>query len=689
MRTGPPAMRTCATVLLSLLCFSSAALAGPEAHLLRVDPRTSVQDGSPVLTTVIDLSKSQRVSQATTNCAGLRGDDELDCIADALEKPGSLATPHPFPEKNVHLSIQVGDEDFQAALLSHARFGDSQEEPGVGTAWLLVLDVDDRMSKGFDEAKKLAEQFIDTMSSGDLVNLVFVGDRQIAKDTGWLPRGKAKELTAALKAQESPLRSQGRTRPLLDLLKRAASDSFKSLASPGPDLEAPLHQAMVVISSGFGGGDPATTGPGAAQLSKTLTQGRFADGNTALPKLPIPLISVYSPPKAHAEQTQMARTFMENLANPSIGGFFTVLRDGQSDHVSRIVDTVRTRFANMIIARFRLSCLAPKATQSFSLLFSDKETPIVGDRTFVDVPVGFDPSEWPLDLDRELTRKKAGQTPGVFPGGTVRVFGNFCWGNDTNRPEIYFLPPGEKLPAELGSSPHAAAEIQKRLTALDMRGTAIQANPSFAEFRVPDSDQVLHGEADRRVVRFVIVDSKHRRTSGTTEANVLTLKGGSRPLPIIPLASAGGALLLLLAGLGIFLRRGTRKSTQAPGRSHSPIEESPYVTPAPVSRIPQSQTGHRATLEGDSGRFTVLSTHDLRAGRDGSRCAAVVANAQVSGLHATFRLESRRLLVRDEGSTSGTRIEGALVEPGVWEEVPDGAEISLGPASLRAKLEIT
>src|SRR5690606_19446552 len=116
-------------------------------------------------------------------------------------------------------------------------------------------------------------------------------------------------------------------------------------------------------------------------------------------------------------------------------------------------------------------------------------------------------------------------------------------------------------------------------------------------------------------------------------------------------------------------------------------EESPYATPSPVSRIPRSADGRtRAIVEGSSGRFTVLAGSDLRFGRDGARCAAVLHNPQISGLHATFRLEGGALLVRDEGSTSGTRIEGRLLAPGTWETVPEGAEVALGPEKLRVTI---
>jgi len=448
-----------------------------------------------------------------------------------------------------------------------------------------------------------------------------------------------------------------------------------------------LHQALVVLASGYGGGDPSTTGPGAAELSKYFSLGRFDEANSALPKLPVPIISIYTPPNTQAEHAQLARSFMENLANPALGGFFSVIRDGQAAHALRIVDAVRSRFAQMIVARFGLSCVAPSSTQSFSLLFRSGN--IVGDSSFSDVPLGFDPGRWPLDVDSELTRKQASDKAGVFPGGTVRILGRFCWGTDLGRPEIYFIPPGESLPQDL-TDPQAALDVQKRLVAMDMRGKVLEVGSSFAEFRAPESHQILHGDGERRSVRVVLVDSKLHRTSGLTEATVLTLKGREVPLPMLPILLAAGGGVFLLVGIALLLRRGAKKASVTSSRSPRLSEDSPYARPAPVTRGARSQRAvTRAVLEGNAGRFLVLPGTDLRAGRDGARAAALISNSQVSGLHATFRVENNVLMVRDESSTSGTRLNGRLLVAGQWEQASDGAEIALGPEAFRVTLETT
>ena len=46
--------------------------------------------------------------------------------------------------------------------------------------------------------------------------------------------------------------SSGRNRSLLTIIKNAATDGFKALGNVGEGVNIPLHQAMVVLSTGFG-----------------------------------------------------------------------------------------------------------------------------------------------------------------------------------------------------------------------------------------------------------------------------------------------------------------------------------------------------------------------------------------------------------------------------------------------------
>ena len=51
----------------------------------------------------------------------------------------------PFPAKNALFMVSVDDMDRPAKYISHAEWSDSGREPGVGTAWLILIDADKRM----------------------------------------------------------------------------------------------------------------------------------------------------------------------------------------------------------------------------------------------------------------------------------------------------------------------------------------------------------------------------------------------------------------------------------------------------------------------------------------------------------------------------------------------------------------
>ena len=99
--------------------------------------------------------------------------------------------------------------------------------------------------------------------------------------------------------------------------------------------------------------------------------------------------------------------------------------------------------------------------------------------------------------------------------------------------------------------------------------------------------------------------------------------------------------------------------------------------PNPYSSAPSS-----VMLIGASGTFAIASDVDVRVGRDPSACGVTLAEPRVSGIHATLRLESGRLFVRDEGSNNGTFVSGARVTPFVWSPVPSHARLMFGPVEF-------
>lgn len=724
-RSGLPrqAGRTIALAVFALLLLIvGSAAAAPQARILRVDPRAAQQNGNPVLTTVVEVSQTKRVSDATAACAALNGNGQLDCMSQALEQPFALYTPFPFPAANAIFTVTIDGAEYPAKYVDHSTWGDSQQQPGVGTAWLVLIDADRRMAGSFNDARQIAQQLVASLGPNDIIDLMFFNDRQVVKDSKWLG-GAQKTGAAFINANPETYPSTGRNRSLLTIIKQAATDGFGSLGNVGENVKVPLHQAMVVLSSGFGGTDPSTTGPGALQLQQYLTDGRFPEDNTAMPKSPVPVISVYFPLKVIDEFRQNSLEFMQNLANPEIGGFFTVVQEGGGARAPAIVGTVRQRFSKMSIVHWKVACVAPTVTQTFKLFFNNMNTPLLGDNTFKDVPVGIDPTTWPLDVNNQYSAQIA-QTHPVYPGGTFRVYGDFCWGGDKTRAEIYFLPSGQALPSALvGADIEQAKRTQQQLIAMGMKGTAVEAADTYVEVQAPEQDKILWGSGDQAAVRLVVYDNRAHRTSGLTAETILSLKGTSPPLNLMLILGAAFAAVVLALLVVVIVKSGGKKRGSAsapmapaygaPGGYAPPIAApvgygapppgpnpefmygapgqaaglgvaAPHPQAAPPS--PYAGGASTATLQGQAGIFTVLAGQELRAGRDAAQCGIVLAEPRVSGVHATVKLEGGQLWVRDENSNNGTLVNGNRVPPSVWTPVPQGSILRFGPVEFSARI---
>jgi hypothetical protein len=697
-----------ATTLLTL-----TAWAAPAVKLLRIDPRAAQENGNPVLTTVVDISQSKRVSDATAPCAALNGNAQLDCMAQALEKPFALYQSFPFPSDRALFTVNVEGTDIPAKFISLSRWGESQQQPGIGTSWLILIDADKRMGKSFEDAKQVAQQFVATMGPNDIVNVMFFDDRQVAKDSKWLPASQKAKATSFITSTTELFGNSGRNRSLLSIIKAAATTGFQALGNVGEDVKVPLHQAMVVLSDGFAGADPGTTGVAALQLQQFMTNGRFPEDNTALPKAPVPVISVYFPVTALDEFKQNSLDFMQNLANPDIGGFFTVLQAGSGTRAANIVSTVRQRFSKMNVVKWKVSCVAPSVTQSFKLVFQDTNPPILGDTTFKDVPIGIDPTTWPLDVNIEYTTEMSKRDNGaVYPGGSFKVYGDFCWGGAKERAEVYFLPAGQPIPTALtGTDIETAKRTQQQLIAMGMKGTALEASDTFASFQAPESDKILHGSGDQAVVRIVIYDNKAHRTSGVTASTIVQMKGSTAPLPLLLiLGSLFG--LVVVALLVVVIVRGGGKKRPGGGGGPMPVVAGGYGAPpapqgygappgyghapvAPHAPAPQAPPGNpygggmatSAILTGASGVYTILAGQEVRAGRDAAQCVIALNEPRISGVHASLKLEGGQLYVRDDNSNNGTMVNGNRLSPGLWSPVPPGSIVRFGPIEFSAAVQ--
>lgn len=712
--------------ILCLLVFGAREVkAAPEAHILRIDPRAAQDNGIPILTTVVEVVENKRVSDATMHCGPLQGAAELSCLSQALEKPYALYTPYPFPAANALLTVHIESGDVFTKYVSQSRWGESQQQPGVGTAWLIIVDADSRMGGAFRDAKEIALRFVASMGPNDIVNVMFFNDRMVTADSTWLPSSQKAKATSFIQAASSTYPAGGRNRSLFTIVRTAATDAFKSLGNVDQQsIQVPLHQAMVILSNGFGGADPLTTGPGALQLQQYMSAGRFPEDNSALPKSPVPVISVYFPPHTFDEYRNNSLDFMQNLANPQIGGFFTVMQEGQAEHAGTIVNAVRTRFSKMYVVKWRVSCIAPSVTQTFQLVFKDVKPPILGDSSFKDVPVGIDPTSWPLDINVQYTQESAQRQGGVYPGGRFRVYGNFCWNGDPQQSEVYFMPAGQQLPAALaGADIDRAKQTQQQLIEMGMKGRAIEATDTYVEFEAPDKDKVLHGSGAEAVVQLVIYDNKAHRTSGVTADSIIQLKGANRPFPLEWVLGSALALVVIALLLVVVFRGSSKRAVPlrpapvvaayVPAAAQPVAAANPYaqppspvvhaaapvvspefmygpgaVGPSPVvGPVVAAPVAQRVILQGSAGTFTVVAGTESRVGRDGTRCEIILAEPRVSSLHASVKLENGQFFVRDENSNNGTSLNGVRVTAGQWTSVSHGSLLRFGPIEMNVRLE--
>jgi hypothetical protein len=724
------------------LLVSAPALAAPEAHLLRVDPRSAVEDDAPILTTVIELLQQKSLSDLTSQCAHVQGEAAIACLSDKLDNSRALYEPFKFPEENANLLVTVDDRDLPAKLVSVSKWRDSKKDKGVGTAWLLLIDASGQMGSRFEEAKRVAKAFVDQMGPNDIVDVMFFNDRAIVEHSKWTP--KKGIATNFIDGVKSTFPKQGRVKTIMSIVQKGVTDAFGELGNVGKDFAVPLHQAMVLLTDCNAGTDINSTATGALQLRDYLTKGRFPEDNTTLPKMPMPVISVWFPNKQGTQEEvfENARQFMENLANPEIGGGFYIVGGPDSGKGGRIAKAVTERFDLMNIVKWRVPCLAPTVTQNFQLVFKEFEQPIKGD-VCTECPLGQDPKLWPLAINYEET-EKAAKANKLYPGGTVKVFGDFCWGTDIGRAELYMLPKNQPAPQSLeGKSLEEAQQARDTLIRANLRGKAINGGDEFIEFELPETTKFLAGDKKSMTARLVIFDSRAGRTSPVTADKVLTLAAQEEPLDyfLIGGITFGGVVVLLLL-ISVF-RGGGRSRRRAhaapppapvvagagaprpgpapvpnvgyapPPAPAAPPAPAPYAPPAypggpgvaggtaPVA-FPDAAHGHghghahahapapmaatHATLQGTVGVYPVNEGVELKVGRDPGLCDICLTEPRISGMHATVKFEAGQLYVRDEGSNNGTYIDNGKVQSYAWMSVPAGGSLRFGPIEFTVRL---
>ena len=560
------------------------ARATPEAHILRIDPRTGLKDGRPLLTTVVEVVQFKRLSEALQPCAGKSPGATLSCWSEHLEKPGALWEPFPFPEQNARLLVKVSGEDHLTRFADKTQWGKAQQQAHVGTAWLVAIDSAASMGGRFGDARAIAHEFIEEMQPNDLMDLMFFDDVQTVRDTKWKAFKQRAELGNVLNEFKSTSPSHGRDRALFSEIRGMTQDAFGSLGNSDQPEVVPLHQAMVVLSNGAGRGDPESASPSAEVFHQYLDRGRFPEDNTSLPKTPLPVISIWLPNAAGLVESVYRNNeaqFMQALANPEIGGFFDIVQEGSgASKAKTIIGLARARFNAMWLIHWTMSCVNPSVEQSFNLVFENTHPMIAPDGTFRDVPIGMDPSQWPLDIDVERTVKAAQGSP-LYPGGQFTVYGDFCWSGDKQRAEAYFVPTGTRPTSDLAGSrdPEVAKKALQQIQSEHMLGTALAAGDGYATLSVPDDEKVLDGLAENLVAHVVLYDNRAHRASALDSKGVLTLRAIKKPLSLTLVAGIAGLLIVIVLLVMVLVRSGGAGRRRGRGIPLAPLSPA-YGTPA-------------------------------------------------------------------------------------------------------------
>ena len=552
-----------AFVLVAILSISRRSSAAPEAHILRIDPRAGVTDGQPVLTSVIELVQFNSLSEVVTakGCGAVRGDALLDCVSAAVEEKGALFKALPFPEGNTNLLVRVDAGENPAKFVSKTSWGAAGKDPLVGTAWLIALDASSAMGARYADAREVAIQFIGALGPNDIAKLIIFDDRlnTYTAASPWVAAAQKAQLVAILQANNHTAPSSGGGRPFGGQVK-GLTKAFADLGNTGSTVNIPMMQAMVLLSNGAGRQDAGSASVGADVMHQFFVKGRFPEDNTAAPKTPLPVISIFFPNVGGLVNQVSASNdlqFMEDIATPEIGGFFDIVKAGQGvAKAATILSLVKQRFNQMWVVKWRLACLAPTVEQSFRLIVRNVSPAVQPDATFKDVPIGVDPTSWPLDINIAQTKAEADANP-VHPGGTFRVYGDFCWGGEKNRAEAYFVPAGTNPNQNVNrNDPEIAKKAMQNLIQQDMRGGAVESADQFVVLNVPDQDKILEGTGDNTVARVVIYDNKAKRASGVTAESVLSLKATKKPLNLPIILGAAGIVVVILLLVIVLLRGG-------------------------------------------------------------------------------------------------------------------------------------
>lgn len=713
---------TCLVIGCLVLSFGATAEAAPTAKIIRIDPRPSIDGTDVTLTMVVDIGEPRSPSKDLEACGEpSKAQAYLGCAGDALQRPTAFYAPVPWPPHDkvgaaadpdaeaeaVAMTVAVNGADRPAELVSRTPWGKLvASDSRFGTSYLIVIDASQTMKGRVEQAKAVARALVAKKGKNDIFDIKWFDDASWYSGSGWT--NDAKIANAAIDRITGSKTPPGRSRPLFDLIKSSALEGFGELGNGTQKPPTPVHHALVVLSNGWAGTDFGGSPPALAQqLGKLFADGILDENNLAAPRTPVPIISVWFPAAGIEEAYENARQFMKNMAVPNVGGAFYIVANDADARGRTIADLTHKRIDAMHVLEWKLPCLAASTSQSLKLLFTGEDKPILGDG-WANVPLAVDPRDWPLGVDNDASGRAADRRP-AEPGGSISLFGSFCWGNDFSRAEVYLIPKGDKVPQ--GGNDAEARKARDELTARGLRATPVRSGDNYVEVRLPDTD-VFIGDGK---ARLIVVDGQTGRSSGTKEGKLLSVKAQGKPTNFRSILEIIFAVLVLALLVGNLLRGGgaagrrrastlpapvvagsgggDRPSVVSPSRNDPPVASAPAPkVPGPAATVMFSATPPAggvtsARLRTGTGVFQVSAGREFRIGRDPSICDFPVQDPHLSAAHARFKIEQGRLFIVDESSEHGTFINGSRVNPGSWSPVHHGAIVRVGGLDLMVELE--
>ncbi len=215
--------------------------ASPQAHILRIDPLAGISNGAPELTTLVELVEQKQMSDVLLPCNSFSGDAALECQSTQLEKPGALWSALKFPDANAQLTVQVDGAASPGEVRQRDAVGRGEEDqdPRMGTAWLIALDASSGMGSRYQEAYRITYEFLQAMEPNDQVDLMIFDDRATIADSKWKTFAQRNDLVTLLNSHQSPAPSHGRDRALFTQIKTMVNDGFGSLGNTGGPADHP------------------------------------------------------------------------------------------------------------------------------------------------------------------------------------------------------------------------------------------------------------------------------------------------------------------------------------------------------------------------------------------------------------------------------------------------------------------